>query len=153
MIEYRDATLDDLPAVGHVFSATLLDLQQFGGIWPTAQNLQKFSVLFKQALESGQHGIALAFDAGKCIGGVISISERVPLDGPENRAVCWGAWLDPDFRRKGIAAHLLEMSFARLKALGFSEVISDVSVNNLASLALCRKRRAQITHLKITFPL
>lgn len=62
-------------------------------------------------------------------------------------------WVDPAWRRQGVARHLCHGAEAVLRALGLREVKRSVAAHNHASLALSLQDGARVERLLLTKPL
>jgi hypothetical protein len=146
-ITYKFAGEGDDLRVIRSFSAMLKELAELGhDVLPTEANLDFFwEFVFEPAIRSGKHGIVLAIDDHDCVGALFIVPERSRIQTPENRAIAHGAWVDPTHRKLGIALKMQEMSHARMKELGYTQVISAVVSENAAGLASCRRAGAKIT--------
>lgn len=151
MSDIRLASIDDAIAIERVFYEMLRELAPYGhDIKPTQKNVDWFIQKdFLPSIAKGEHGIVLAGNYG----GVITTPERVAIDVPEKRAICWAAWVDPLHRKEGLASQMLNLSYNTMKALGYREVISHVLVDNVPSIHLCRRFRAKTKALRISFSL
>lgn len=146
-ISYRAAGLDDLAEIVSLFGRMLQDLQPLGhDILPTERNIVLCADhIFAPALLSDNHGIVLAMDGSEIVGASFFVPDQTPFQVKGKRSVAYGIWVDPGYRKRGIALALQEIAHNRLKERGFDSLISVVVYNNKAGLASCRKAGAKIT--------
>lgn len=137
---------DDL-RVTRSFLAMLRELELLGhDVLATDKNVDLFwEHIFEPSIRKQDHGIVLAVHDHECIGALFIVPELTRVQTPGRRAIAHGAWVDPSFRRRGIALQMQEMSHARMKELGYRSVLSTVLSENTAGLASCRKAGAIIT--------
>lgn len=144
--KYRLATPADELHILTAFSKMLRELEQYGhDILPTDENVDFFTArIFLPALSDNKHGIVLAFNGDECIGAILSTPEKTPVHTTPNRCVCYGEWVHPDWRRNGIGVKLQQVSYARLKELGFTSLVSNVLKMNVSGLRSHLKAGAEI---------
>lgn len=146
VVTYRPATLEDELHLTTVFSRMLRELEPMGhSILPTEHNLDVFDELFLRAIVLDKHGIVLAFTGGQCIGGVFSVSDPSGLDTAGKLAVNCGVWVDPAWRRQGVATRLQALSHTRLRRSGFKQVVSTVLKTNEAGFRAAIVAGAEVT--------
>lgn len=146
-ISYRLANgCDDLTLMG-IFRLMLAELHELGNdIVPSERNIDFFwEHVFSPALESGAHGITMAFDEYKPVGVFFNAPSTSRIETRNKQAIAYGIWVDPAYRKQGVALKLQEMSHDKLKKMGIDEVISTVVADNHAGLASCKKAGATIT--------
>jgi aminoglycoside 6'-N-acetyltransferase I len=78
----------------------------------------------------------LAFDHSAI--GLVEISIHYSADGCDTKNVGFieGLYVEPDYRRKGIAKQLIEKSFEWFRANGCKEVASDSLIDNQESISM-----------------
>src|ERR1043165_217657 len=104
----RPATLEDELHLLTCFSKMLRELEPLGhDILPTDHNLDFFwDQIFAPALDTGEHGIMLALADTEVVGASFFAPARSQVDVPPGRAIAYGLWVDPEWRRQGIAKGL-----------------------------------------------
>ena len=134
------ATLEDELAIKEMMLSMLLDLEEFRhDVKPTDRNVDVYwDVVFKTAILNEKHAIILVRDEGRPIAGIIVIPERSVIEMRETRAVNYGIWVDPHYRRKGVATALQEMAHRLMKNAGITCVVSTVMYTNTGGIQACR---------------
>lgn len=145
-LHYRPATEGDQLLVTAYFSRMLRELEPLGhDILPTEDNVAYFwGEVFEPALKSGEHGIYIAFAQDDPIGCTFFLPEQTVLDTPRKRAIAYGIWVEPDWRRLGVALRLQMHAHGRLCELGYEELVSNVVANNAAGLGSAQAAGAQV---------
>lgn len=154
-ITYRLATPDDELHVITAFSAMLRELEPLGhDVLPTEGNVTLYwHRVFEPALHRNQHGIVLAFSGETCVGAILitpytGVAETLP-----HTAIAYGEYVHPGYRRQGIGLHLQELSFERLRELGYVRVTSTIVADNVAGLHSHKKAGARVTGVVTTVDL
>ena len=73
---------------------------------------------------------------GPALGGFIEVSERAYAEGCDSSPVPFieGWYVDPDLRKSGIGAQLVEAAEAWARSKNYTEIGSDLSIDNTVSL-------------------
>jgi GNAT superfamily N-acetyltransferase len=129
----------------------LRELEPLGhDILPTCHNVDLlYDNYFLPALTAGEHGLVLATIEGGCIGAVFMVPERGVLEVPKDRAIDWGCYVVPAYRRQGVATELRQMAMRQLRRAGIKQVVTNILTRNKAGLGqlLIHKRSVHRPHL------
>lgn len=117
-IKYRDLKELEQSVIVEFYSKLLNETQQEHEqeILPTDENLKKFEFLIGKSYENGIPSFCCEIP-NKIIA-VTAIVYSDFFDTKKETVYSYGTYVDPSFRRKGIAVKLINYSFERLKTLG-----------------------------------
>lgn len=145
-IIYRLARAEDELHLTTLFSRMLRELEEVGhNIPPTEHNILLFTTLFMGAIERGEHGIALAFTSGECIGATFFLPDTSGLEMVGKLAVAHGAYVTPEWRGRGVAKRLQSLAHTHLANFGYTSLVSVVMKGNTAGLASATAAGAEVT--------
>jgi GNAT superfamily N-acetyltransferase len=129
-----------------MFARMLHELQEVGhNVVPTERNLRIYwDQVFGPALELGKHGIVIALHWDRPIGCTFFTPDIGGLDSPGKLAVAHGTWVDPRHRREGLAKQMQAYAHARLRDLGYTQLVSVVMKENVAGLRSALSAGAEV---------
>jgi aminoglycoside 6'-N-acetyltransferase I len=104
-------------------------------LWPEG-SLAEFSAEIDQMLADADRQPGFGIFIGARMGGFAEASEREWGNGCLTAPVAWleGIYIDPAYRRAGLASQLVKAVIAWARARNLTELGSDVSVDNAVSL-------------------
>jgi ribosomal protein S18 acetylase RimI-like enzyme len=136
-VVYREATIDDLPAIARMYDALDADLRRFGERGPLVSNvgqayvdsfrttLGRFSALFVATNDGG----VVAFQGAR-------IKRLPPFQGGVLVGEMAGKWTEPAARRLGLGRTVTRLALEWLRDRGVHSVELQVPEGNEASWAL-----------------
>ena len=157
-MSYRLATRDDWPRIDPLLRAFLVE-HRLGGSAAvvSARNVENYRRLAEDYLHGRIPGVVvLAHEDNRLVGFALAGEPQAPgwleLDGGKT-AVVWIAYVDPAYRKKGVALGMLVWGRPHLLELGFETATMGVREDNEVALALCRAFGARASERLLRFPL
>jgi aminoglycoside 6'-N-acetyltransferase I len=85
--------------------------------------------------------------------GLVELFERNSAEGCETSPVCYieGLWVDPAWRRRGLARRLVDAGRGWARSRGRTEMASDVQITNLVSQTVHRRLGFAETERLVTY--
>ncbi len=139
-VTIRPARLEDVPAVLPMVGRTCalhesLDPAKYGFL-PEPQRRYERWLAERTTDPSGVFLVAQAED-GRLVGFLVGASEReIPIYRTQAYGFFHDLWVEPAYRRAGVARQLVMQGVQRFAQLGLSQVRLDVSVRNEPALRL-----------------
>ncbi|WP_040065919.1 GNAT family N-acetyltransferase [Pseudomonas batumici] len=107
-------------------------------IWPTTEEEQARPVADIEArLRVTAHQIVFGAFAEQALVGIAGL-RREPLRQVEHKGLVWGVFVDPAYRRNGVARRLFDAVFVHAKATGVIQIHLCVNTENIRARSFYR---------------
>lgn len=130
IFEYKRATPEDLDELVRTRIIVLRAANRLSGDADLSMVERESYAYYKRALETGEHIAYLVYDTDKFIGaGGVSFYQVMPTyhNHSGKKAYIMNMYTVPEYRRKGIAGHTLDLLVKEAKAQGVSQIALEAT--------------------------